>query len=498
MELPIEFETEMRELLGAEYDLFTDSLDRPRHFGLRVNNLKISTEDFLKICPFTLKKVPWTENGFYYTDEDKPTHHPYYFAGLYYIQEPSAMIPAALLPIEKGDTVLDMCAAPGGKSTELAAKLGGTGLLVSNDISASRAKALLKNMELFGVVNSCIMSEDTNNILKYSDILFDKILLDAPCSGEGMFRKDAKLLEAWKKQGPDFYSKIQRQLILTAADLLKPGGEILYSTCTFNRLENEGTIEYLLEQRNDFEIADIGQFEGFKYGSGKMAKTARLIPYMIEGEGHFVALLRKKAGNNINEDADYGVCSEATEKIIDSPIKKTKKNKRRVSGADNKTASAKFPEELEEFISSLNGTELGGTDRKTGIFILDKDRIVIRNDKVFLIPETDFTEGKKYRVLRNGLYMGDMKKNRFEPSTTFALALSKDDYGNVINLSSNDPRADRYLKGETLTLEYDEINDMNLSDGIVLIAVDGFSLGWGRLLKNTVKNKYLPAWRKMN
>ena len=129
---------------------------------------------------------------------------------------------------------------------------------------------------------------------------------------------------------------------------------------------------------------------------------------------------------------------------------------------------------------------------------MDKDRIVIRNDKVFLLPETDFTEGKKYRVLRNGLYMGDMKKNRFEPSTTFALALSKNDYGNVINLSSNDPRADRYLKGETLTLEYNEINDMNLSDGIVLIAVDGFSLGWGRLLKNTVKNKYLPAWRKMN
>ena len=505
MELPIEFETEMRELLGAEYDLFISSLDRPRHFGLRVNNLKISTEDFLKICPFTLKKVPWTDNGFYYIDEEKPTHHPYYFAGLYYIQEPSAMTPAALLPVNKGDAVLDMCAAPGGKSTELAAKLGGTGLLVSNDISASRAKALLKNIELFGVSNSCVMSEDTNNILKYSDIQFDKILLDAPCSGEGMFRKDAKLLDAWKKQGPDFYSKIQKQLILIAADLLKPGGEIIYSTFTFNRLENEGTVEYLLENRDDFEIVDLGEHEGFKYGTGKMAKTARLIPYMIEGEGHFVALLRKKAANNITEDvdSDFNNFNQESADFVntekaDSSSKKSRKSKKKSNNNQNKAASSKLPEELEEFISSLNGTELGGTADGEGTFTLNRDRIVIRNDKVFLLPETDFTDGKKYRVLRNGLYMGDMKKNRFEPSTTFALALSKKDYNNVIDLSSSDPRVDKYLKGETLAMESDEIEEMNLSDGNVLIAVDGFPLGWGRLLKSTIKNKYLPAWRKLN
>ena len=483
----------MRELLGAEYDLFISSLDRPRHFGLRVNNLKISTEDFLKICPFTLKKVPWTDNGFYYIDEEKPTHHPYYFAGLYYIQEPSAMTPAALLPVNKGDAVLDMCAAPGGKSTELAAKLGGTGLLVSNDISASRAKALLKNIELFGVSNSCVMSEDTNNILKYSDIQFDKILLDA------------KLKKKKKKQGPDFYSKIQKQLILIAADLLKPGGEILYSTCTFNRLENEGTVEYLLENRDDFEIVDLGEHEGFKYGTGKMAKTARLIPYMIEGEGHFVALLRKKAANNITEDvdSDFNNFNQESADFVntekaDSSSKKSRKSKKKSNNNQKKAASSKLPEELEEFISSLNGTELGGTADGEGTFTLNRDRIVIRNDKVFLLPETDFTDGKKYRVLRNGLYMGDMKKNRFEPSTTFALALSKKDYNNVIDLSSSDPRVDKYLKGETLAMESDEIEEMNLSDGNVLIAVDGFPLGWGRLLKSTIKNKYLPAWRKLN
>lgn len=179
----------MRTLLQDDYDSYAACLDQPMHHGIRINTMKISVEEFLKINPFHLRPVPWCENGLYYDETlDKPSKHPYYFAGLYYIQEPSAMTPAHVLPVEAGDRVLDICAAPGGKSTELAAKLHGTGLLVSNDISASRAKALLKNLEVFGTENALIISEAPYKLAERFHEYFDKILIDAPCSGEGMFR----------------------------------------------------------------------------------------------------------------------------------------------------------------------------------------------------------------------------------------------------------------------------------------------------------------------
>ena len=238
MNLPEKYTESMKMMLGDEYDSYIESFNDKRLYGLRVNNLKISTEDFLKICPFKLEPVPWIENGFYYSEDDKPAKHPYYFAGLYYIQEPSAMTPANVLPIEEGDVVFDMCAAPGGKSTELAAKLNKTGLIITNDISNSRAKALLKNVEVFGVPNLCVLNEDPVGIASRISGFFDKVLIDSPCSGEGMFRKDNKLIKAWEKNGPEFYSQIQRNIILAGADMLKPGGKLLYSTCTFSKLED--------------------------------------------------------------------------------------------------------------------------------------------------------------------------------------------------------------------------------------------------------------------
>ena len=200
MELPIAFEQKMKMMLGSDYANYLASFAEDAHQGLRVNTAKISVEDFLKISPYALKPVPWCPNGFYYEKQEKPAKHPYYFAGLYYIQEPSAMTTASLLPIEKGDVVLDLCAAPGGKSTELAAKLNGSGLLITNDISNSRAKALLKNIEVFGVGNALVTSEPPNTLAKRFPAFFDKILIDAPCSGEGMFRKqnnDQGMGEQW-------------------------------------------------------------------------------------------------------------------------------------------------------------------------------------------------------------------------------------------------------------------------------------------------------------
>ena len=176
------------------------------------------------------------------------------------------MTPASRLPVEPGDRVLDVCAAPGGKATELGAKLGNTGMLVANDISNSRAKGLLKNLEIFGIGNMLVLSEEPGKLTEYFPEFFDKILIDAPCSGEGMFRKDKKMVRAWEEHGPEFFSKLQRSIVMQAAEMLRPGGMLLYSTCTFDALENEGTIEYLLEQHPEFHICEMDGYEGFCCG----------------------------------------------------------------------------------------------------------------------------------------------------------------------------------------------------------------------------------------
>ncbi|MDO5520504.1 MAG: RsmB/NOP family class I SAM-dependent RNA methyltransferase, partial [bacterium] len=267
MLLPSTYTDRMKELLSMEeYEAYIKSFDKPHHAGLRVNTLKISVEEFMNISPFELKRVPWTTNGFYYDKSEQPAKHPYYYAGLYYIQEPSAMTPAALLPIEEGDRVLDLCAAPGGKSTELAAKLNGTGVLVTNDISNSRAKALLKNIELQGVRNAIVTSEPPEKLGRYFEGYFDKILVDAPCSGEGMFRKDNALIKSWEEYGVEYFSKIQKEIIVEAAKMLRPGGLMVYSTCTFSPEENELTIEHLKKEFPEFKVLDVERAEGFDHG----------------------------------------------------------------------------------------------------------------------------------------------------------------------------------------------------------------------------------------
>ena len=274
MNLPKVFEEKMKDLLGSEYEAYTACYDEPRHYGLRVNTAKISVEDFLKIAPWPLEPVPWIHNGFYYDgDNIQPSKHPYYFAGLYYLQEPSAMTPADRLPVEPGDRVLDVCAAPGGKATELGAKLGGTGVLAANDLSSSRAKGLLKNLELFGIGNVLILSEEPGKLVSYFPEYFDKILIDAPCSGEGMFRKEKKMVKAWEEHGPEFFSKIQRSIVTQAAQMLRPGGMLLYSTCTFSPEENEQTIEYLLQEYPEFKICEMEGYEGFADGIQRELKN---------------------------------------------------------------------------------------------------------------------------------------------------------------------------------------------------------------------------------
>ncbi|MBQ3513708.1 MAG: RsmB/NOP family class I SAM-dependent RNA methyltransferase [Lachnospiraceae bacterium] len=456
MKLPKEFEDKMIGLIGKEeFSIYEEKLEEDNFHGLRVNTSKISVEDFLKISPFSLTPVPWTKNGFYYDKEEKPAKHPYYFAGLYYIQEPSAMTPASLMPVEPGDKVLDICAAPGGKSTELAAKLNGTGLLVSNDISNSRAKALLKNLEMFGIANSIIVSEPPNKLAERFHGYFDKILIDAPCSGEGMFRKSNSMITAWEKNGVDLFVGLQRSILKEVVTMLKPGGMILYSTCTFSPEENEQAIEYLLELNPDMEIIELPKEWGFADGNPdwgleqreSLRNTIRIWPHKVQGEGHFVALLKDKREDRKDSFPTYHYKKE------------------------------KLPDFVKDFLNQLDAPY------KDGKFEIIKDNL-------YWLPE-GMADIKGLRLLRSGLYLGVIKKNRFEPSQSLAMALKASQFPNSISLSVKDPRVMKYLKGETI----EDISGGK--DGYVLFCVDGYPLGWGKLSGTTLKNKYHTGWRWM-
>ena len=396
MKLPEDYIESMRQLLGEEeLQNYLDCFDAPRTYGLRVNTGKISVETFLKRTPFHLTPVPWVENGFYYDPEEGVTKHPDYYAGLYYIQEPSAMVPASRLPIEEGDRVLDLCAAPGGKSTELAARLRGTGLLVSNDISRSRAQGLLKNLELFGAGNILVTSETPESLLGNFEGFFDKILVDAPCSGEGMFRKDPDLIKSWLERGPEYYAPIQRQILKSAAAMLKPGGMLLYSTCTFAKLEDEDTIQWILEEEPDLELVPIEPWEGACGGFDGMP-VIRLFPHKIEGEGHFLALLRKKD----TQAPDGGKFSGSI-------------------GSDNRSGAASGKDSAQ--VRRLEQESDFGQWEAMLTQALDHSRIMVRDGMVYYLPKC-FDRSWNLRYLRTGLLLGEWKKNRFEPAQALAQA----------------------------------------------------------------------------
>ena len=461
-QLPEAFLLKMQELLGEEFGQYLESFKEEWKPGLRVNTLKLSPGELAELVPWNLEPVPWADNGFYYDgtldgEVLRPSKHPAYYAGLYYLQEPSAMTPAAMLPVVPGDRVLDLCAAPGGKSTELASKLKGRGMLVSNDISYSRARALLKNLELAGAANICVTSEAPEKLAGVWPEFFDKILVDAPCSGEGMFRRDEDMVKDWTEKGPEYYVPIQRQILSQAAAMLRPGGYMLYSTCTFSVEEDEENVAYVLEEFPQMQLCclDLDKVPGACGGFG-LSGCMRLFPHRLKGEGHFLALMRKKGGD------DGG-------KEILPPMDPGTAGKR--------VRAVEKEKELDAFLRQ-SGAEW------------DYERIVIHQDNAYYLPE-GLAWNLPLRFLRTGLFLGELKKGRFEPSQALAMSMKAGQFPNTVSFPGGDSRVLRYLKGETISLEGDE----GPVKGWCLAAMEGFPLGWAKGTGMSLKNKYYPGWR---
>ena len=462
MTLPEQFICQMKELLGDEYEAYEKSFQETRVYGLRLNDRKLTPEQFEAISPWPVRRIPWIPNGFYYGGESKPAKHPFYFAGLYYLQEPSAMTPAHILDVRPGERVLDLCAAPGGKSTQLGAALAGRGVLVSNDISNSRAKALLKNLELFGIPNSVVLSEAPHRLVSPFHAYFDKILIDAPCSGEGMFRKEPSVMKSWLEKGNAYFAKLQREILLDAVQMLKPGGKLLYSTCTFCPQENEGSVQFLLDRCPDMHVIPVPRYEGFapgmpekiENGDVSLRECVRIWPQRMEGEGHFLALLQKD-----------GICTPDTPGPF-LPDHTVEKNT-----------------EFQAFLKMLAPD-------------FDRSRMVQRGEWIQQLPDQPL-ELNGLRVMRCGLLMGECRKNRFEPSQALAMALKPEQFSNCMVYPDGDERLIRYLKGETITVP-DGAGDVR---GWVLVCIKAgegvYPLGFAKGTGSSLKNKYLAGWRWM-
>ncbi len=427
MRLPETFKKAMKELLGDQYEELVKSYDDTRTYGLRINTLKISPEEFKRISPVVLEPIPWCEAGFYYSGEESLTRHPYYHAGLFYIQEPTAMTPVEWLNTSPGNKVLDLCSAPGGKTVQIAGKMSGEGMLFANDINFNRLKAVIRNVEKYGIVNAVIFNNTQHEVLKVLEGSIDRLLIDAPCSGEGMFRKDEKMIASYENDDLERYPLIQESLLDRGADMLKSGGTMVYSTCTFNRRENEEQIEQLIEEHPEIALDQL----------------IKMMPYEVRGEGHFVSRLIK---------ADSESCEG-----IQSPVWTTP------------------PESYLEFESQYLKI------KQQGYFRTYKDKLYLS-----IIDEMAL---KGLNVIRNGLYLGDLKKNRFEPSHALAMALKQGEAVHSICLASDSPEVMKYLKGETISCEG--------ALGYNLVTVEGYPLGWGKWQGGMLKNKYPPSYRIM-
>lgn len=455
IELPNNYIQRMKSLLNTEFEVFIKTYDEASSKGLRINTLKCPKEDFLKISPFDLEPISWCSEGFYYKEDDRPGKHHYHAAGLYYIQEPSALAVATILDPQPGEKILDLSAAPGGKATQIAAKMNNTGLLVANEIHPTRVKALVENIERMGIKNTIVTNEPANRLSSIFPEYFDRILVDAPCSGEGMFRKNPGAVREWSIDHVTLCSIRQQEILAEAQKMLKPSGILVYSTCTFAPEENEGTISRFLGNYPEFELEAIDMNNGFKQGEPswinivstdrnifkQLNKSVRLWPHKLKGEGHFIAKLKKTTGTN---------------------AKKV-----------NKLEYSASKEAIKYYYSFENE------------YLLNKQKGLFHSfgNYLYLVPE-GIPELKGIKVARLGWHLGELKKNRFEPAHALAMGLNGKQVKQQYDLKYDNILIERFLKGETLNIE------ANLK-GWVLVTADGYPLGWGKLTDGQLKN-HLP------
>lgn len=452
MKLPENFEKNMRKLLDEkEYDAYIESFNKKPNTSLRINPLK-KWVDF-SYENYNLRKVPWCENGYYFENENAGKNI-FHDSGLYYIQDASAMSVVELLSPNPHEKVLDLCAAPGGKSTQIAEKMQNTGLLVSNEIVPSRAKILSYNIERMGITNTLVLNETPEKLCGMYPEFFDKVLVDAPCSGEGMFRKNIDAIDEWEKS--DIYSCAKRQLNIleNASTCLKNGGILAFSTCTFNTIENEGIVLEFLKNHNEFSLVSPENiYKDFTEGicgenitkedfeKYKLSKCIRLFPHKLEGEGHFIAIMKKSNSDSI----EY--------KNIKNNISKKQ---------------------------ALSVTKWA----KDNNIPLENDRLYAFGDNIYQLPEFS-VDIKNMKVLRYGLHLGELNQDRFTPSHSLALAI-KNKFDDQINI--NEVTLTKYLRGETF--------DTENNNGWTLICYKNIPIGWGKIVNNIVKNYYPKGLRK--
>ena len=400
------------------------------------------------------KKVSWADEAYYFDENVRPGKHPYHEMGLYYIQEPSAMSAAALLAPKPGMRVLDLCAAPGGKSTQLATYLGDSGLLVSNEINTQRSRILSQNIERMGIKNAIVTNEDSFVLASHFPGFFNAIQVDAPCSGEGMFRKLPEAIEQWSMENVAICAARQKEILDNAAVMLKPGGTIVYSTCTFSREENEDVIECFLERHPDFTLEEMERFW----------------PHKVDGEGHFVAKLVRRGCVDTDLKAD----------------RKTKKNKNS-KNRKNETKPALTKENmklLSEFLDETISEDMAAW--------IKNSRLVMFGEQLYRLPDME-VDIKGLKVQRAGLHIGEFKKQRFEPSHSLALALKISEAKNVVKLTCDNPQTIGFFNGQSVMLSDEQAAECK--KGWALVCVDGYPAGWGKVNGAQVKNHYPKGLR---
>lgn len=489
--LPEAFLMKMKVLLGEEYEAFLRSYalnaedicledmndksfqrNRAEHTqGLRLNPLKAEDWDET-VClakKAGLRKVPWAREGYYYKKEQRPGRHIFHEAGVYYIQEPSAMAAAELLDPKPGEKVLDLCAAPGGKTTQIAGRLLGQGMLLSNEIHPARARILSQNVERMGVANAVVCNETAEVLAGRFPEFFHKILVDAPCSGEGMFRKDQEARNQWSQENVAMCAKRQKEILDYAASMLCPGGRMVYSTCTFSPEENEGSIQGFLKRHPEFSVEkteackefDRGRPEWIKGGQEELADTFRIWPHKAEGEGHYLAVLKKEGIADLKRKKQ-----KMPDYVKDPQVKAVWRN---------------FAEE---------------TFTETGLKLFGKEEeghLILFGEQLYLVPK-EMPDFKGLKILRAGLHLGSLKKNRFEPSHSLALFLKKSHVKRWVSREAESKDMTAYVWGESLQAFQEE---SCLGNGWTLVLAGKYSVGWAKKTENTLKNHYPRGLRRI-